>query len=142
MHVVFVCNHQGKLLATGVMSIGDHRVALMVKGVMDKQISFVTLNWSAFDHASCAPQLMTCNYYECVCVCVCMSVCVCVCMSVSVCVCVCVHVLCVPSLTNDSFLSISLRLFLYHLLLLSSYQQFSLFSLPKSQRNSSKTTSL
>ena len=35
------------------------------------------INWCALDHASCAPQLMSCNYmcvYTCVCVCVCVCV--------------------------------------------------------------------
>ena len=27
------------------------------------------INWGALDHASRAPQLMSCNYYVCVCVC-------------------------------------------------------------------------
>ena len=52
------------------------------------------LNWGAFDHASHAPQLRSCNYYVCVCVCVCVHVCVhtCVCVGVGVCMhtCVCV----------------------------------------------------
>ena len=26
------------------------------------------INWGALDRASCAPQLMSCNYYVCVCV--------------------------------------------------------------------------
>ena len=36
------------------------------------------INWAALDHASHAPQLMSCNYY--VCVCVCMRACVYACM--------------------------------------------------------------
>ena len=28
------------------------------------------INWGALNHASCALQLMSCNYYVCVCVCV------------------------------------------------------------------------
>ena len=31
------------------------------------------INWGALDHASRAPQLMSCNYYVCVCVCVCVQ---------------------------------------------------------------------
>ena len=38
-------------------------VAWWRKGVMDKQISYITLNWGALDHVSPAPQLMSCNYY-------------------------------------------------------------------------------
>ena len=57
-------------------------------------------NWGALDHASCAPQLMSCNYYVCVHVCVCVCVCVCmycVCVHACVCMCtcVCVHRVCV-----------------------------------------------
>ena len=33
------------------------------------------INWGALDHASRAPQLMSCNYYVCVRVCVYMYVC-------------------------------------------------------------------
>ena len=33
------------------------------------------INWGALDHASHAPQLVSCNYSNCVCVCVCVCVC-------------------------------------------------------------------
>ena len=42
------------------MSVGDHRVARIYKGVMGQQYnSYMTLNWGALDHASHAPQLMS-----------------------------------------------------------------------------------
>ena len=37
------------------------------------------INWGALNHASSAPQLMSCNYYLCVCVCACVRAYVCVC---------------------------------------------------------------
>ena len=39
------------------------------------------INWGALDYASCAPQLMSCNY-ACVCARVCMRACMCVCVCV------------------------------------------------------------
>ena len=36
----------------------------MMKGVMGQQNSYMTINWGAFDHASHAPQLRSCNYYN------------------------------------------------------------------------------
>ena len=78
----------------------------MMKGGHGQTNQLQDINWGALNHASCASQLMSCKSY--------------------------VHV-CVyyeHSLTNDSFLSVSLCLFFYHFLLLSSYQQLGLFSLP------------
>ena len=42
-------------------------------------------NWGALNHASRAPQLMSCNYYVCVYMCVC--VCICAYLHVHVCSC-------------------------------------------------------
>ena len=70
----------------------------MMKGGHRPTKQLQDLNWGAFDHASHAPQLRSCNYYLCLCVCVCVYVCMCVCVyvyacvCVYVCVCVCVYV--------------------------------------------------
>ena len=62
----------------------------MMKGDHGQTNQLCDINWGALDHVSCAPQLMSCNYYVCVPVCVCVCLCVCVCVPVCVCVCVCV----------------------------------------------------
>ena len=64
----------------------------MMKRVMAKPVSYMTLIGGVLDHASHAPQFMSCVYYECatvyvcVCACVCLqSLCMCACTYVSVC---------------------------------------------------------
>ena len=57
----------------------------MMKGGHGQTNQLHDINWGALDHASRAPQLMSCNYS--VCVCVCTRACVCVC----VCVCYCIQ---------------------------------------------------
>ena len=64
---------------------------------MGKQNSYMTLIGVTFDHASHAPQLMSCNYYVHVCVTVCVSVrarvYVCVCaLMYEILLCACVRV--------------------------------------------------
>ena len=54
------------------MSISDHKI----KQDHGQTNQLHNINWGARDHASCAPQLMLCNYYLCVCVSVSMCVCV------------------------------------------------------------------
>ena len=34
-----------------------------MKGAMGQQISYMSINWGAFDHASRAPQLRSCTMY-------------------------------------------------------------------------------
>ena len=40
----------------------------MMKGGDGQTNQLHDINWGALDHASCAPQLMSCNYCVCVCV--------------------------------------------------------------------------
>ena len=45
------------------MSVGDHRVySLMMKGGHGQTHKLHDINWGTLDHASHAPQLMSCNY--------------------------------------------------------------------------------
>ena len=41
----------------------------MMKGGHGQTNQLHDINWGALDHASCAPQLMPCDYYVCVCAC-------------------------------------------------------------------------
>ena len=56
----------GKLPATGWTWVIKGR--LMMKGGHGQQKLVARLNWGAFDHASHAPQLRSCNYYLCLCI--------------------------------------------------------------------------
>ena len=45
--------------------------SLMMNGGHGQTNQLHDFNWGALDHASRAPQLMSCNYYVCMYVCVC-----------------------------------------------------------------------
>ena len=78
------------------MSVGDHIIiillqsSLMMKGDHGQINQLHDINWGEFDHASRAPQLMSCNYSVCMHAYVC--VCMCVCVHTRVMVCVHMHV--------------------------------------------------
>ena len=41
----------------------------MIEGSHGQTNQLYDINWGALDHASRAPQLISCNYYVCVCAC-------------------------------------------------------------------------
>ena len=60
----------GSYLAT--VFIGNYRRGGPSSPVMNrKQLPANHINWDTLDHASCAPQLMSCTHVTIVCVCVC-----------------------------------------------------------------------
>ena len=74
---VYVCVCTCNYLATKVfrqiigygMSVNDHRVtSLMIKGGHGQTNQLHDINWGALDHASGAPQIMSCNYNVHVCI--------------------------------------------------------------------------
>ena len=76
------------------------------------------INWGALDHASCAPQLISCNYYLCirVCVCVCIHMCTscvcvhtCMCIFVGSCLATKVFIVNLPATEREWFISNSYR---------------------------------
>ena len=75
----------GTLLATGSGWVIINRPMVNGGQLPTKQLH--DINWGSLDHASRAPQLMSCTFVITVCVCVC--VCVCVHMYVRACMYIC-----------------------------------------------------
>ena len=78
---MYIClsspSSQSRITIPG-MSVDDHRVKGGPGHVQTNQLHVHDINWGALDHASCTPQLMSCNYYVCMYMYMYVRVCVCV----------------------------------------------------------------